>query len=88
MLTSPPNLKRVTALARGEDIGELDAMLIGLCDARQSVGHAEGDDARGDAGAGGVGSGSLKIAAPLDVDWLTEALAIWVVRPPTRKRSW
>ena len=44
-------LEGVMALGGGEDIGELDAVLVGLGDAGQSVGHAEGDDAGGDAGA-------------------------------------
>ena len=61
-------LERVTALARGEDIGELDAVLVGFSDTRQSVGHAKGQDAGSDAGAGGVGAGRLEILTVLEVD--------------------
>ena len=68
-------LEGVAALGGGEDIGELDAVLVGLGNARQSVGHAEGDDAGGDAGAGGVGAGGLKIATVLEVDLVDGGLA-------------
>ena len=61
-------LHGVTSLGGGEDVGELDAVLVGLGDAGQSVGHAEGDDAGGDAGTGSVGACSLKIATVLEVD--------------------
>ena len=80
-------LEGVVAVGGGEDIGELDAVLVRLCNAGQSVGHAEGHDAGGDAGAGCVCAGSLKVRPHWAWTWLTEAVPIWVVRPPTRKRS-
>ena len=68
-------LEGVTAVGGGEDIGELDAVLIGLRDAGQGVGHAEGDDAGGDAGPGSVGAGGFKVAAVLEVDLVDRSLA-------------
>ena len=73
-LTSPPNLKRVTAFGGGEDIGDLNAVLVGLGDAGQSVGHAEGDDSGGDTGTGGIGAGGFEVATLLEVDLIDRCL--------------
>ena len=61
-------LERMTTLGGGEDIGELDAVLVGFGDAGQRVRHAEGDDTSCDARTGGIGASGLKIATVLEVD--------------------
>ena len=67
-------LEAVSALRLGEDIGELKAMLIRFSDARQRVGHTEGDHSGCHAGAGGIGAGCLQVAAPLGVNLVDRAV--------------
>ena len=63
-----PELHGVTSLGGGEDVGELDAVLVGFGDTGKCVGHAEGDDAGSYAWTGGVGAGGFEVATVLEVD--------------------
>ena len=79
--------KRVPALCPAQNIGALDAMLVGLGNAGQRIGHAEGDRADATEGPAVVRARGLQIAAPLAVDFVHYRLLMVVVSPPTRKRS-
>ncbi len=68
-------LEGVVTVGHGENVRELDAVLIRLSDAGQSVGHAVGGNTHADRGAGRVGAGGLEVTTVLEVDLVDRALA-------------